>query len=369
MGKASILLLIATGIVVMYGVTSSQETTKQTARHQVDFEEGVIAREIARTGFNMAMGVMRSFGDDLQAGVVAVNGTEGHMQGNSQGGTFRAVAQRTTGHEVEISSVGCFGEFLVDGSCSGTAYTIDDNFQVGLANPPLQVTECSRMNTQFISSIAGYCSAIYLQRYLPDTPPGEQPAPEMIFSAGNNRNGGSATVSYLIQPGTQMNLFLAVDKHCNKGTSSHRQNWENYDVENHVFNPAHYDHIHNGLDINMEQVGEELVESPWAMLEQHPDNDQRWRIAWEDLNHPQWDNPNSTDHTQSLQALKRYGYDGNGWETDAQGYLLLKDYWLLPGKSDNGHHTSYRPDFSDQVIEIWMTPEPESCGTAGAVEV
>ena len=358
MGKASILLLIATGIVVMYGVTSSQETSKQTARHQVDFEEGVIAREIARTGFNMAMGVMRSFGDDLRAGVVAVNGTDGHMQGNSQGGFFRAIAEHVSGHEVEISSTGYFGgEFLEDGSYSGAIYVIDDNFRVGLENPPLQVTQCSRLNAQFISSIAGYCSAIYLQRYLPDTPPGEQPTPEMVFSSGNNRNGGSSSVSYLLQPDTQMNLFLAVDQNCNRGSSRYRNNWQNYDVEGHTFNRRHYDHLHYGLDVNMERVGEEMQESIWAMVEQHPQNNQRWRIGWEDQHITSWDNPNSNNPRNSLQALKRLGYDGRGWpDVDNRGYRTLRDY-------------GDRPDFSDQVIEIWMTPEPESCGTTGAPEV
>lgn len=362
MGKAAILFLIGTGIVVMYSVAGTHETSMQTARHQVGFEENVIAREIARTGFNMAMGVMRQHGDNLQAGVLAVNGDDGYMQGNSQGGFFRSYAQYVSGHEVEITSYGYFGgEFDADGSYTGTIYALDDNFRLGLANPPLRVTECSRLNAQFVSSIAGYCSAIYLERIIPGLAPHEQPAPEMVFSAGNNRNGGTAVISRLMQADTQMNLFLAVDMACNKGTSPHRNNWQNYDVDGHVFNPAHYDHLHYGLDIDPERTGEEMQETVWAMIEQHPENNQRWRIAWEDLHHPAWDAPNSTDPTQSLQALKRYGYDGDGWpEVDGQGYRLLRDYWLLPGAGDDGKSTSYRPDFSDQVIEIWL--EPETCG-------
>lgn len=356
MGKAAILFLIATGIVVMYGVAGSHETSNQTARHQVDFEETVIAREIARTGFNMAMGIMRQHGDDLQAGVIAVNGGDGYMQGNSQGGKFRAHARFISGHEVEITSFGYFGgEFLDDGSYSGTRYSIDDNFRVGLENPPLQVNQCSRLNAQFISSIAGYCSAIYLQRYLPDTPSGEQPIPEMVFSSGNNRNGGSASVSYLLQPGTQMNLFLAVDMNCNKGSSPQRHNWQNYDVENHVFNPNHYNHIHYGLEVNTEQVGEQMRESIWALVEQHPQNNQRWRIGWEDQHVTSWirqpNDPRYEDPRYSLEGLKRNGYDGNGWpDVDGRGYRTLRDY-------------GDRPDFSDQVIEVWMEPEPAACGS------
>lgn len=352
MGKAAILLVLAAGITVSYGMLSSQETGLHTAKNQAEYEERVIAREIARTGFNVAMGTLRQHGDDLQAGVAAINGTLGYMEAENQGGFYRAHARFRSGHSVEVISTGYFGgAFVEQDYMGGATYKIEDNYQYEVSRAPLHVAECSRLNMVFLQSMAGYCSAVYMQRILPGLDELEEP--EMIYAPGRNRNDESNIVERILDAGTQMNFFLAVSQNCNAsyGTGQWGTNqWQTYDTENHQFNASHYNHIHYALDLEAGKLSE-MQESPWAMVEQHPLNNQRWRIAWEDQNNQNWNlaptHRHFHDWTRSLGGLKMHGYSGNGWPSvDAWGYRTLEDH-------------GSRPDFSDQVVELWM--EPASC--------
>lgn len=352
MGKAALLLVLATSIVVTYGLANRIETSQQTARHQAGFEETVIAREIARSGFNVAMGILRQHGDDLQAGVLAVNGPNGYLEGEHQGGIYRVTATYVTGHSVEVVSTGYFGgRFNAMGQYEGgVRFTMDDSYTYRVTTTPLLVKQCSMLDVRFLQSDAGFCSAVYLQRILPDVAPEDQPPPEMLFAPGRRRNGAALAgrVEKILSGGTQMNFFIAVSQNCNAyGRPWGGNQWETYDVQNHVFDPRNYNHIHYAFEKAALEMNE-VEESIWAMVEQHPANNQRWRIAWEDQHIRNWDRPNSNNPANSLQATKRLGYDGNGWpDRDQWGYRLLRDY-------------GNRPDFSDQVIDIQMTPLPIS---------
>lgn len=100
----------------------------------------------------------------------------------------------------------------------------------------------------FLESMAGYCSAIYIQRYVPKNNngmgnnPGQcdpsNPAhgsscetqedielrgngryvalePEMIFPPGHNRDSLSVQpTDFILNPGERVNFILAVDKNC-----------------------------------------------------------------------------------------------------------------------------------------------------------
>jgi len=363
MGKAAILLVLATGLAVTYGLVSSIETGQQTAKHQASYEERVIAREIARSGFNVAMGILRQYGDDLQGGVNEIVGDQGYLEGEHQGGFYRATARFVTGHSVEVVSIGYFGgQMDRQGEYRGGAtHTMDDSFIFRVTSTPLLVKQCSKLQVRFLSSEAGYCSSVYMQRYLPDVALADQPAPEMIFAPGNWRTSGELTVDKILGGGTQMNFFVGVRQDCNLwGQNWNRNdNWRSYDVENRVFNAADYNHLHYAF----ESTGGDLAgmeESIWALVEQHPRDNQRWRIAWEDQHNTSWDRPNSRNPQNSLQATKRFGYDGNGWPTtDAIGYRILRDY-------------DTRPDFSDQVIQVQMQEaDPALCAggsSAGGTE-
>jgi len=347
MGKAAILLVLATGLAVTYGLVSSIETGQQTAKHQANYEERVIAREIARSGFNVAMGILRQYGDDLQGGVAEIVGDLGYLEGEHQGGFYRATARFVTGHSVEVTSTGYFGgQMNQHGDYRGGAtHTMDDSFIFRVTSTPLLVKQCSRLDVKFLSSEAGYCSAVFMQRYLPGVAPADQPAPEMVFAPGNHRTSGELTIEKLLAGNTQMNFFIGVRQDCNLWGQSWNRNdlWRTYDVANHTFNPGDYNYLHYAFNVPSGELSE-MAESIWTMVEQHPLDNQRWRIAWEDQNNTSWDSPNSTTPSNSLQATKRLGYDGNGWpDTDLLGYRTLRDY-------------STRPDFSDQVIDVRMMP-------------
>lgn len=346
MGKAILIIVLGAGLFVARGFLGSQETAQRTTMEQVSYEENVLAREIARSGFNVAMGRLRQFGDSLHHGVNAINGADGYMEGDYQGGTFRVRVEPITGSSVEVISTGYFGgAFDQHGEYAGGAiHRMDDLIgRYDLPTPPLSAKECSHLETRFLQSVAGYCSAVYLQRSLLGVPDDEQPEPEMIFAAGHNRNGSGMTVDKYIQAGTQMNFFIGVDQNC----STKPPNWMTYDVENHTFNPHDYDHIHYALTGNIDDLGR-MEESIWGLIEQHPQNNQRWRIAWEDQHLTKWDKPNSNNPQESLQATKRLGYRGNGWPTaDAWGYRTLEDF-------------GNQPDFSDQVIDVSLSPVASS---------
>jgi hypothetical protein len=353
MGKAALIFVLAASIAVAYGTLSNQETGFFTAKSQANYEENVLAREIAKSGFNTAMAILRQHGDSLQAGVKAVNGELGYLEGEHHGGTYRARAIYLSGHSVEVISNGFFGgEFNADGEYVGGAeFRIDDTFIHELPRSPLHVGSCGALRARIIASESNYCSAVYLQRHIPGA--GAASEPELLFASGRNRDGGQLVVPAQVQPGTQMNLFIGVDKSC----AQQPADWQTYDYGSHTFNAGNYDHIHYALNVS---GGSSLVvsEGIWSMVDQHPANNQRWRIAWEDQHKWNVTNPQHghyKDPQRSLMGLKMFGYNGAGWpHTDAQGYRTLQ------------RHVTDRPDLSDQVLDVWI--ENDGCGAAPSEE-
>ena len=163
--------------------------------------------------------------------------------------------------------------------------------------------------------------------------------PVMIFTPGNGRDGSRETFSETLQTGTRLNFFIGVDKNCSEEG-----------VYAATYDASVYDHSHYALN-DYEPYVTGTEESIWAMVEQHPTDDQRWRIGWEDQRRTEWDDPDLTKaRSSSLQKTKIEGYDGDGWPTtNAEGYRALRDY-------------GSRPDFSDQVVEATLTPLPGAPG-------
>ena len=393
MGKAALLITFGAALFVAQGLLSQTETERHTAKNQGDFENGVVAREIARSGFNVAMGILRDNGNDLHGAIKAINidGTgKKYLEGQHQGGTFRARAELVNGEVVRITSVGYIGgEFRrLSGSedpeagwCreqdpfsreyyTGACHTMSDvtgdspiyEYELPSGDPLTAKLECGKLEVEFIDSMAGYCSAVYLERTLPlgitegpDPNAGDPEPAEMIFIPGNNRNGQQLTVSKYIRGGTQMNFFIGVDKNCStRATSTSVEGYPQFTGS--IANPAPYDHLHYALQEEVGKFGD-MSETPWAFTEMHTESlnedettglvTQRWRIGWEDQHIAAWDNPSSSDPRNSLQALKSQGYDGLGWPTaDSRGYRTLRDY-------------GDRPDFSDQVIEVRLVDESD----------
>lgn len=374
MGRLAITLVLAAGIYLAQGYASSNETSHRTTEKQVEFEESALAREIARTGFNVAMGVLRSHGDDLQAGVNAVNGGAGYLEGTYQGGTYRVYARYTSGHSVEVVAAGYFGgefsgtntatayndvdlcaTYVVNNDAAsvgsgyerGDCYIMDDVYEYTLPTPPFLAQEDSELTVTFIQSMAGYCSALFMERMPADSTAFRDP--EMIFPAGKNRDEASLTYTSVIEAGTQMNFFIAVDKNC-----SESQDWATFTPV--AYNEYDYDHRHYAFVGGVTTLTE-MEETVWSLIEQHPSDNQTWRIGWEDQHKTEWDNEDSSDPSNSFQALKSFGYDSDGWPTtDAWGYRELRDY-------------GNRPDFSDQVVEIGLTPISESSDDSTLEEI
>lgn len=323
----------------------SKQTALETTRVQTAYEEEVLAREIARSAYSVAYRLAQNAGNDLDQAIANVNGTrsggkpdlDGEMVGNYQGGDFGVQAYLVDGQTVKIRSIGRFGN---------AEHTINDNYSVQL----LTVTEQSRVTIEFLESMAGYCSAVFLQQFVPNTGQ-SQPAgsmltdderywimpPDMVFESGHNRAESDARTTpqdIILEPGTRMNFFIGVDKDCSE---------EGLMEENFVSDT--YDWIHHALEEDTENL-EDLQEGLYSMIEQNETNDQTWRIAFEDLR-------NFSDSQMEDIKANGYGgswneagqtYGGSGWdEEDAMGYRRLRDF-------------GWKPDFSDQVIEVTLTP-------------
>ena len=216
------------------------------------------------------------------------------------------------------------------------------------------VKEPSTMNVKFIDSMAGYCSSVYLQQNIPiaygdstSATTGTVSAdgkwfiknPEMIFVAGHNRNGLDVEpADIVLDTGTRINFFIGVDPDCSEKGKVVTE-----------FDLSVYDWIHYALETDHDVL--EMEEGKYSILEVNPAHDQQWRIAFEDL-------PSFSEAQHADIKLNGYGgswdnvlqtYGGTGWGTDSDGYKQLNDY-------------GWKPDYSDQVIEVTLIPCGSSCG-------
>jgi hypothetical protein len=341
MGKGVLILvfgILLAGATVLY---QSRNTALETTRQQTGYEEGVLAREIARSAYNIALEKAQQAGNDLEQAIANVNGTtedgspdyNGKMTGAYQGGTYEAQAFLIDGQNLGITATGFFGE---------ASFTVNSKYAIAL----LEVKERSLLTVEFVLSWAGYCSAIYLQQ-IPDGYVAEEdtlPAPQMIFASGHYHPEGTRTTpsDIVLEAGTRINFFIAVDTDC-----SEEGEW----VPEGSFDASTYDWIHNALDTGVEEL-EDMQEGLYAMIEQDTENDQQWRIGFEDLRvfseaqHNDvkahgYGEGNAWDATEET-------YHGTGWEIGDDGFRVLQDF-------------GDRPDFEDQVILVTLVPCGSDC--------
>ena len=334
MGKALLTIVLGSGLILTKQLYNATENESKTAKDQTAYQEEVIAREIAQSAFNVGMGEVRSYDENVQAGALALNGPayEGrsgtHATGRFQGGSYTVHAELTGGSSVRVVATGTYG---------GAEYTMHDEYRV----PVLTARHDGLVNVRFLESQAGYCSAVFYQAYTLDMPEGTVPEPVMLFAPDNrDRRTARPAQTIYVEAGTQMNFFIGVDQNCSERVPSSKTECEvRSHAQNYTFDPGDFEYVHYALDVeagSLDQAHEEI----WGIIEQHPDDRQRWRVGWEDIHNTSWDDLDEDDPKKSLQALKRFGYDGVGWpDQDAWLYRLLRDY-------------GSRPDFSDQVIEI-----------------
>lgn len=334
MGKLAILLATAS---ILGGSTllfQYKQSSVQTDWRQAERQGQMVAREIARSGHNAVLSrtrqLQREYPDDtLEETIARVNGTQGYITGSYQGGSYEARVYLTSASTFAVESIGYYAinEHEIR-SESDEAGFLDDGI--------LEVTEPSTLRVSFLESMAGYCSAIYLQRILPDVAPEDQPEPELIFTPGHNRDGATTEPQDIVlDPGTTMNFIMAVDADFS------------CEEEGNVIPITHgtFEYTRDALVSNVGTL-DEMTEGKYAMIQENPNRPGVWRIAFEDLffSDEKLSDTKQNGYGSTTWDAANQTYGGNGWtETDSNGYWLLEDY-------------GGKPDFSDQVIEVELLP-------------
>ncbi len=378
MGKFILLFVTATVVGGSVLLLQSDTDRLQADDRQVLRQEEAIAREIARSAYNRIVSMARKLEVEqpeltLDELINQIGGQDNPLTGHLKGGTYEAWLYPVGGASYGAVAIGRYKRAT---------------HQVGahrLMRRTLEVTQPSQVKVTFLESMAGYCSAIYIQRFVPKNNngmgnnPGQcdpsNPAhgsscenqqdielrgngngkyialePELVFAPGNNRDGAEALYSTVLNPGERVNFILAVDADFN----CERRGDTSIAIDDPFFEYTRPALVESVADFNQMQEGE------YAMIQPHPTRPNVWRIAFEDLIFPR----------AKLEDVKRWGYGdrrwrkrrgaqwgerngkrsygGWGWtEVDARGYYRLEDY---------GH----MPDFSDQVIEVEFIPAPAS---------
>ena len=416
MGKVSLLLVAAFGVAGATIFFTSKEADVKASGTQGAYEADVIAREIARSAYNAGVADVNRHGTDLDQaildfGEIVVSATVpadrkcandkpicARRTGQMLDGTYLVEASIDGGNGIEIFSAGTFGYQAGETAVSKT-HKINESHSVGVlqVDPALPAGQCGQLKIQFVDSMAGYCSAIFLQR----TVGGVADSLEMVYAPGKDRNG-DRNVGYevALKPGTQMNFAIGVDNNhnCHKpgqGRPASRPALRMNDakgllatggpaalaheMERYVYRESDWAWTHWALD-GAALLSGEPKEAPWAMVEVDRANAQRWRIAFEDQH--KWNLAPSAagydDPNKSLWATKRFGYDvtgdgkGDGWK-DNQRFALVPNgtaaYTVSYLTGQDGFHdlrdTGSPADFSDQVIMVEVVPGP--CAGAATV--
>jgi len=376
MGKAALFLVVAAmisggALLRQVDLTEVETDTRQAAR-----QGQVLAREIARSGQNVVLAQARKLqrthpNMKLEQIVSQINGNKGYTEGAYQGGTFQAKLSLTSSSSFAVESLGAYKirehEVNTERDAFIEVTIVDEDI---LAEEVLEVDTPSELDVTFLESMAGYCSAIYLQRWIPKnnnghgnnvdgcdvSNPGNNDCidsdptvddeihtgkgklrftalePELIFAPGNNRDGATAHFSTTLNPGERMNFILAVDADFNCEQRDNDVPW----------NHSTYEYTRDAL---LESVSglSDLQEAPYAMIQAKPGEPGTWRVAFEDLyfSGDKLDDVKKNSYGGSWSNSKKT-YGGSGWlEYGSHGYWKLRDY-------------GDRPDFSDQVIEVTL---------------
>ncbi|NND84106.1 MAG: hypothetical protein HKN46_03055 [Acidimicrobiia bacterium] len=337
MGKALIFIVLGSGLILSRQFLDNTEHERRSNEDRTEYQEEVIAREIAASAFNVAMGEIRAHGEDLHGAVEAFNGTAGGREGTYSTGRFvggrsETRAQLTSGHSVRVVATGFFG---------GAEHTMHDEYRV----PVLIAREDGIIEVSPNNMTPDECAAIFFQAYPIGADPANLPEPEMIYASWDgDRQSSEVLQSMYATAGTQLNFWLAIDSNCSERvdvSSSQATGCQaRADARDYTFDPDDWDAILPALEIEEADITQ-AKEGTWSYVLQDPSDRQQWSITWEDQT--AWNAPNSTDPTRSVQALKAFGYDGDGWTyTSGSVYTALTDY----GTS--------RPDFSDHSISITL---------------
>ena len=352
MGKALFIIVLGTFVAGSVLYMQSSNTKLATADRQATYQEKMLAREIARSANGVAHLRLQEAGSNYNLALAKINGfsddgkpnMHGTFSGSMNHGEFRVKAMPLDGQNIKVETVGVY---------NGIEEKIISYHRVEM----LVVKEPSRLRAEFMMSEAGWCSAVFLQQFIPISPGDSTSAttgvvsedglwfekdPEMIFDSGNWRNGETVEpADIVLEAGTRMNFFIGVDQDC-----SERGVWVD------TYNPDDYNHIHYAMD--HEESVTEMLEGTYSMIELNHLNEQTWRIAFEDQSFytdGQYNDIKLNGYGNGVWDEESHTFGGTGWGTDIDGYKAL-DNW------------SSQPDYSDQVFEIGLLP----CGGPCEVE-
>ncbi len=338
MGKLALLLVATSMVGGVVLLSQSEQTNVESTQRLGDRQEEIIAREIARSGYNFmrahAKSVERSTTLDIDAFVKQVNGgtAKSWHKGALQGGEYETQITPMGTSSYTVTSIGRFG---------------DAEVRIGstvLASGLLVTVQPTKLNFKFIESQAGYCSGIYLQQ----TPAGwEQgqalPEPEIIFTASKNRNGFEGDYTKSIPAGTQVNFYLVVDKNCSNKSMSDAQQRALPLTSN------TYDYYYAALEYDT--ASEEMKTGARAMVTHSKADPNVYRVAFEDI---------KSFSVEQHNDIKRNGYGSHGWKKVGNEWTYGGRGWTkdpLTGFVKTGNTSSW-PDFSDQVFDVTMiTPD------------
>lgn len=390
MGKLGLLIVASVLVSSGYLLFTSASLDKATSASQSERQVNLIVREIAQSGLNdMEARAMEeeengSWDDLLEflsdTGFNAADGDT--LVREMEGGRYKAWVEQASAISYNIVSVGEY-DFVND---RGTMETVtyetvltslvpvsdDDDDGDGCTtvlcvpdqpedpdddgeddNGTCESTGQYELHAEFIESMAGWCSGIYLEMYIPDNsePTGYRKEIGTVFDPGKNRDGASATFSQLLDPGTQMNFVLAVDKNCSS------KDQEGISIDDDTYN-----HYHYALELDAEKLAE-MTEGTYAMIEDYDNQAGKWRIAFEDQNfysETQYLDIKQNGYGNSKWNSKKQTWGGNGWDHNSlTGLRTLEDY-------------GSQPDYSDQVFWVELVPfvsdeeDPAACAIADA---
>ncbi len=164
MGKAVLIILAGMMGAGMYMVSQTNDTSHATTIVQTSYQAKLLAREIARSAHDMASRKVQQ-APSYENALASINGRNndgsvnmaGAMTGDLQGGTYEVQITPVDGQIMRINATGIF---------DGVRETISTYYKKDI----MVVSELSTMEVEFVDSMAGYCSAVFLERYIPMLP-------------------------------------------------------------------------------------------------------------------------------------------------------------------------------------------------------
>lgn len=324
--------------------TYSLQSGGRSASSQRGYQDEVIAREIATSAFNYGMGIVRSQ-LDVHKGLDMLNGASGAGKSGTYtadrfaGGSYTVKGISTGGFSARLSATGRFGS---------ASYTMTDDY----STPVLYVTEAGVVNVRVLRTSTSSCTGIYLKTYPPGSDPATYtPVPVMTHRQIICEDRVYTRSSHMIwaEVGTQLAFFIGSDYDCSSRAPAATECADRNLTRNSAPPMSVYNTINQAVEFDLGADFHPVKSGLYTWIEASPTRPQTWRVAWED--YMIYDRPSSTDPRNSMQALKKYGYFGNGWpDVDSLGYRLLVN---RPGAAD----------MDDQVIEVSVTPPSDPAFT------